>query len=122
MLLKISALYLWYFILVFVLAVLGSTLPFLQEGTLLGDILIRRPYQWDFEFMFTMLFAVWGIFLWKESKTPQKNSIFISFTGWAFVTQAISMIILALLRTHETSHFILDSIPWFMLGIFLLRK
>ena len=121
MLLKISALFLWYLTFVFFLIILGANAPFLKEGTLLGDILIRRPYQWDFELMFSVLYFVWGLFLWKASKEATKNSLFISFTGVAFITQAIIMIIMAFLRTGEALHFVLDSIPWFILGFLLLR-
>ncbi|GEM_PF-2962594 len=122
MLLKICAIFLWYFTLVFLLAVFGSYIPLLKENTFLGDILIRRPYQFDFELMFTVLYFVWGIFLWKSSVNPNKNSNFVSFTAWAFLTQAIVMIVLAVLRTDETLHFVLDSIPWFILGTLLFRN
>ena len=100
----------------------GSNIPLLKENTFLGDILIRRPYQFDFELMFTVLYFVWGIFLWKFSKEPNKNSNFVSFTAWAFLTQAIVMIILAVFRTEEALHFVLDSIPWFILGTLLFRN
>ena len=122
MLLKISALFLWYFTLVFLLAVFGSNIPLLKEDTFLGDILIRRPYQFDFELMFTVLYFVWGIFLWKSSKESNKNSNFVSFTGWTFLTQAIVMVILAFLQSRESLHFIFDSIPWFILGALLFRS
>jgi len=63
-LIRVVAIYLWWFLIVFILAINSSKISWLTEGTHWGDALLRRPYAWDFELMFVVLFIVWGIFLW----------------------------------------------------------
>ncbi len=110
---KISALYLWWYVIVFILVVVDLKFGFLSETV--KNILARYPYQWDYEFMFTTLFFVWGVFLWKDSHLNK-------FSGYAFLTQGIVMIILGAIRENEMIHLFTDSILWIILGCLLLRQ
>ncbi|MCC6323439.1 hypothetical protein IT400_01460 [Candidatus Nomurabacteria bacterium] len=110
---KISALYLWWYGIVFILVVADLKLGFLSEG--LKNILARYPYQWDYELMFTILFFVWGIFLWKDFRLNK-------FSGYAFLTQGIVMVTLGIIRQNEIIHLFTDSILWIILGCLLLKQ
>ncbi len=115
--LKISAIFLWYFTPLFILIV---TSPFLfKQGTFWGDLIVRHPYQWDYELMFAGFYLVWGIFVWKTAKNPGNNLSFIKFTAWGFLANVVTNIIVGLLRTQELSHLVTDSIPWFGLGLLI---
>ena len=121
-LLKVTAIFLWYFVTLFFFLVwdLNRVDPFLKEGTLLGDMIVRHPYQWDFELFFAGLFLVWGIFLWKASKNTQKDCALIRFTGWAFLVHATTMIVVGVINSQDFIHLASDSIYWFILGSLLL--
>jgi hypothetical protein len=67
-----------------------------------------------------ILFAVWGVFLWKATLKPTGS--IVRFSALAFVTQGIATVILAFLRPDEMTHLLLDSTPWFILGIPLLTR
>lgn len=110
---KVGAVYLWWYTIVFILVVADMKLNFLSEG--IKNILARYPYQVDYELMFTVLFFVWGIFLWKDARL-------IKFSGYAFLTQGFVMIILGLFRQNEMVHLFTDSILWIVLGYLLLRQ
>lgn len=110
---KISALYLWWYVPVFILVVTDLKLSYLSET--IKNILARYPYAWDYELMFTVLFFVWGIFLWKDSKISR-------FSGYAFIAQGLVMIVLGLIRTNELTHLFIDSVAWFVLGYLLLKQ
>lgn len=110
---KISALYLWSYIPVFILVITDIKFGYLSEN--IKNILARYPYAWDFELMFTTLFAVWGIFLWKNNNLNK-------FSAYAFVTQGLVMILLGLFRLSEVAHLFTDSILWLILGFLLLRR
>ena len=110
---KIGAIYLWWYVGVFILVLTDLKLNFLTEG--IKNVLVRYPYQWDYELMFTILFFVWGIFLWK-------NIYLIKFSGYMFVSQGIVMIILGIIRENEMIHLFTDSILWIVLGFLLLKQ
>ncbi len=110
---KFSAIYLWWYVIVFILVIIDLKLNFLSEG--IKNILARYPYQWDYELMFATLFFTWGIFLWKDSRLNK-------FSGYAFLTQGLVMIILGLIRRNEIIHLFSDSILWFVLGYILLKQ
>ncbi len=120
--LKLTSIFLFYFVLLFVFITwdLNQTNSILEEGTTLGNLIIRYPYQWDFELFFAGLFLVWGISLWKSSKDVGKNSLMIGFTGWAFLVHAITMLIVGITKTEVLTHLATDSIPWFIFGILIL--
>lgn len=122
--LKVSALYLWYFTPLFLLIISNGS-HLLQQGTFLGNLIIRHPYQWDYELMFAGLYLVWGIFVWKASKNIENNLNLIKFTAWGFFAIIVTNIIVGLFRIHELAHLISDSIPWLLLGsliIYFIRK
>lgn len=106
-LIRLVAIYLWWFSIVFILAIGFSSISFLAEGTSLGDTLIRHPYQWDFELMFTVLFFIWGIFLWRSSTDIKSNKTFINFTAWALLTHGLVFITIGLLKPGILTHAIL---------------
>lgn len=115
---RLSALYLLWFVLVFSLVVTDLRWNYLSEG--IRNFLARYPFQWDYEFQFTVLFAVWGFFLWRAADQP--SGMMVRFSALAFVTQGIATVILALLRPGETTHLLLDSTPWLILGIPLMTS
>lgn len=119
--LKITAIFLWYFVALFFFIVwdLNRATPFFEKGTLLGDMVIRSPYQWDFELMFSGLFLIWGIYVWEAAKNPEQNKAIISFTAWGFLMHAVTMIIIGLIRQHELVHLANDSIYWFTISFFI---
>ena len=110
---KISAIYLWVYVFIIGLVIIDLQLGFLSES--IKNILARYPYQWDYELMFMALFFVWGVFLWKDSSLNK-------FSGYAFLTQGLVMIILGLMRQNEIIHLFSDSILWFVLGYILLKQ
>lgn len=118
---KISAIYLWYFTPLFLLIVSRVGNRLLQQGSLLGDLIIRYPYQWDYELMFAGFYLIWGIFLWKAAKDPAKNISFIKFTAYGFFANVATNLIVGLFRTEELVHLLTDSILWFMLACLMFR-
>ena len=122
MTLKTTAIFLWYFVALFFFIIwdINRVNPFFKEGSTLGDMMIRHPYQWDFELFFAGLFLVWGIFIWQAAKNPQKDSSIIKFTGWAFLIHAVTMIIVGFIRSQELIHLLNDSIYWFFLSFLIL--
>ena len=110
---KISAVYLWWFLIVFVLIVFDSYTPFLPQG--INSTLARYPYSWDYELMFVVLYSVWGVFLWKNKDLNR-------FSGFAFVAQGLTMIILGTIRKNEFIHLFSDSVLWIVLGFLLLKE
>lgn len=117
--LKISAIFLWYFTPLFLLIVsdIGSRL--FQENTFWGNLIVRHPYQWDYELMFAGFFLIWGIFVWKAARTPEKDLTFIKFTAWGFFAIVLTNILVGLFRTQDLIHLITDSIPWLVLGLLI---
>lgn len=113
--LRLTAVYLWYFTPAYILTVLGSV----SNLRVFGYSFVREPYQWDFELMFAILFLVWGIFTWIASRNPKEHILFVQFTAWALVTHAGVMVCLGFLRNGELLHFLVDSVPYFVLGIIL---
>ena len=122
--LKISAIFLWYFTPLFLLIVSDIGKHLFQENTFFGNLIVRFPYQWDYELMFAGFYLVWGIFVWKAAKNPENNLSLIKFTAWGFFANVAMNIIVGLFRTQELSHLLTDSIPWFVLGllIFIMAK
>ncbi len=120
-LIRLVSLYLWWFVIVFIFALLQSS-SFLAPGTFLGDFLIRQPYQWDFELMFTTLFFIWGIFLWKASTKINENRTLIIFSAWAFLTHGVVFIIIGLIQSNILVHAITDSLGWLAASTLLFRS
>ena len=58
--------------------------------------------------MFTAIFFVWGIFLWKASSSPAKNETFINFTIWATVAHLFAMLIIGLIKSGDLVHMLKD--------------
>src|SRR3989344_4276319 len=110
-LLRFVCLELWIFAAKVLLVIIGLSFnaPFIQEGHWLADILMRFPYRWDFETMIASIYMVWGTFLWKASREPEKNQSIIQFTIYANLLHGIVMLIQALLRTHETMRLLGDT-------------
>lgn len=119
--LKISAIYLWYFIPLFLLIVSDIGSHLFQQGTFFGNLIVRYPYQWDYELMFAGFYLVWGIFVWKAAKNPENNLSLIKFTAWGFFANVATNIIVGLLRTQELSHLATDSILWLVLGLLIFH-
>ena len=117
--LRFSAIFLWYFTPLFLLIISDTGTRLFQEGTTLGEAIIRRPYQWDYELMFAGFFLVWGIFIWKAAKNPKENSSFIKFTAWGFFAIVITNILVGVFKTRDLTHLTNDSILWFVLGLLI---
>ena len=116
--LRIAAFFLWYLSLLFLLIIwdVNASTPFLKKGTFVGDLIIRYPYQWDYELMFAGLFLVWGTFVWRASKNLQSNKTIIQFTAWGFLAHAMSMIVVGVIKTTDFAHLATDSTPWFIIS------
>ena len=119
--LKVSAIYLWYFTPLFFLIVSDIGNRLFEQGTFFGGLIIRYPYKWDYELMFAGFYFVWGIFVWKAAKNPENNVSLIKFTAWGFFANVAMNIIVGLFRTQELSHLATDSIPWFVLGLLIFH-
>lgn len=121
-LLKFVCLELWIFSAKVIVVIIGLALDaaFVQEGHFLGDILMRHPYRWDFETMIAAIYIVWGIFLWKASREPEKHSSLISFTIYANLFHGALMFVQALIRTHETTRLLGDTLHLFLPAAVLL--
>ncbi len=119
--LKISAIYLWYFTPLFLLIISDIGSHLFQQNTFFGNLIVRYPYQWDYELMFAGFYFVWGIFVWKATKNPENNLSLIKFTGWGFFANVATNIIVGLFRTEELSHLATDSIPWLVLGLLIFH-
>lgn len=117
--LKISAIFLCYFTPLFLFIVLDIGNWPLQPNSFFGDLIVRHPYQWDYELMFAGLYLVWGIFIWRASKNLGNNLMFIRFTAWGFFVNASTMVITGLLKTQELAHLAIDSIPWLALSFLM---
>ncbi len=117
-LLRLTALFLWYFVAIFLIISwdISNGSQLLQEGSFWGDLVVRHPYQWDFELFFAGLFLVWGVFIWKARRNIKANHSLIRFTGWAFIVHAVTMIIAGAVQTNDWFHLLHDSIYWLVLG------
>ena len=107
---KIAAVYLAWFVLVFLLVIFDLHSDFFAENT--RDFLARYPFAIDYELMFAALSAVWAYFLWMDKHLSL-------FSGVAFLSQAVAMAVLAI-GNVDTVHFFVDMIPWFILGVLLV--
>lgn len=106
--LKILAVFFWWYGVVFVLSVARlqgvdiSIVPFLDFR--------GETYAWDFEFMFTLIFLVWGSYLWRASREPEKHKLFIDFTITATTAHILAMLVIALIRSEDFWHLIGDAL------------
>ena len=121
--LKAAAIFLWYFVAIFFFIVwdINRENLILKEGSIFGEMMVRFPYQWDFELFFAGLFLVWGFYLWRATENTQKDSNFIKFTGWAFLIHAITMIVVGTIRSQDLVHLVTDSIYWFLFAFLILH-
>jgi hypothetical protein len=76
------------------------------------------------EQMISIIYIVWGVFLWRASKDPFKNSLFINFTIAANVAHFALMGVQSLVMAGEHAHLYGDvligfiviavlAVPWF---------
>jgi len=107
---KIAAAYLAWFVVTFLIVVLDLRFEFLSTDA--QNFFARYPFAIDYELMFTILFGVWAYFLWIDKRL-------VLFSGVAFLSQAIAMVILAV-GNVDTAHLLRDMIPWLLLGILLV--
>lgn len=116
--LRLLSLFFWWYLVVFLL----SVLPLL--GIAMPEWLIPEfrgaNYAWDFELMFTTIFAIWGVYLWKASKEPQKHLMFIDFTIVATLAHIGSMILVGYLRTEDLLHMLNDAVALTVPILFVL--
>ena len=106
--LKILAIFFWWYGVVFVLSVaplLGVSLPSILAPEYRGD-----AYAWDFELMFTLIFVVWGYYLWIASRTPEQHKLFIDFTIAATFAHIAGMLVIGLLRPDDFWHLLKDAV------------
>ncbi len=106
--LKILALFFWWYIVVFVLSVaplLGVQLPSALIPEFRG-----AEYAWDFELMFTLMFAVWGYYLWVASRVPEQHLFFTNFTIVATFAHILGMLVIGLIRPDDLMHLLIDAI------------
>lgn len=105
---RLMACALWWYVPVFVVSVLDALEVALPSS--ITPAFRGSQYQWDFELMFTLLFLVWGAFLWRSSKSPQAHESFISFSVWAAISQVAAMLVIGALRPAELLHLTRDAL------------
>ncbi len=106
LLLRLLALIFWYLSFIFV-----ATLVTLDDPSSIFQNTMRgSDYRWDYEAMFTAIYFVWGIFLWKAARNPEKHLSFIDFTIGANIVHAIVMTIVGFFREGEIYHLLTDSL------------
>lgn len=113
--LKILAIVFWSYTPIFILSVLpllGVSVPNFFFTEFRGE-----NYAWDFELMFSVIFLVWGFYLWKISENPLENLTFIDFTIWASVFHILAMLTIGFIRASDLSHMLKDAVA---LGVPLL--
>lgn len=114
--LKLFALLYWYLVAYFVAMLLSN-----QLGNNWLDFTMKGgEYRWDFEAFFTAIYLVWGVYLWKAAKNPEKSALFIKFTVWANFAHAFTMIVVGILRPDEFYHLLTDSIVFIVPSLALL--
>lgn len=119
--LKFLAIYFWSFTPVFILSLT------LLRDTPLGEVFVRTAQVegYQFEFLFALIFLVWGFFLWIASRKPKQNHFFIDFTIWASVVHLLWMVIMAVLQPLDSFHLLRDAvilaIPLCLVVYFRLR-
>jgi hypothetical protein len=106
--LRLLSLFFWWYLIVFVL----SVLPLLGVSTPVWLTLEFRgsSYVWDFELMFTAIFFVWGIFLWKAANSPKENKSLIRFTIWATAAHIATMLIIGVIQHNDLQHLLTDAL------------
>lgn len=122
--LKLLAWFFFWYTVVFILSVLpllGIELPSVFQPQFRG-----HAYVWDFELFFTAIYFVWGIFLWKASRTPRQHRFFIDFTICATFAHILAMLTVGLIRTTDLVHLLLDglalAIPLGLVTYFRLKS
>ncbi len=116
--LKILAIVFWFYIPIFILSVLpllGISTPNFFFTEFRGE-----NYAWDFELMFSAIFLVWGFYLWKVSKNPLENFIFIDFTIWATIFHILAMITIGLIKSSDLIHMLKDAVAMGLPLLFLI--
>lgn len=106
--LRILSLFFWWYLVVFVLSVLplvGINLPPWTVPAFRGE-----TYAWDFELLFTVIFVVWAIYLWKASQNLLANKTFIAFTIWATAAHILAMFLIGLIRPADLPHLAIDGL------------
>ena len=106
--LRLLAIFFWWYLVVFVLSILpllGVPIVTWLTPEFRGD-----NYAWDFELMFTAIFVVWGIFLWKAAGNLRENKSFIRFTIWATVAHIGAMLVIGTIRNEDLPHLLTDAI------------
>ncbi len=89
-----------------VLVVIDS--PIVAEGSLIASLLRWQPYNAAYFGMLVTIYTVWGIFLWKASRNPKEQILFIDFTIWANLAHAGIMLVFAIYREGELIHVVGD--------------
>ena len=83
-------------------------------------------YPWDYELMFTLIFAVWGGYLWKVAKQPKQYDLFIQFSIFATLAHIVGMLMVGLVHAEDLPHMIKDAvamgIPFVFVTYFYYRK
>lgn len=104
--LKLLALFFWWYIpnyIFLILSLFGIHLPLVPEFR------NNQLSAWDFELMFTAIFAVWGWYVWKAAQNPTKNLYFIDFTIWATVAHILTMVVVGLVVQNDLVHMLVDA-------------
>ena len=125
--LRICAVYLLLYVGSFLIVVVNSLLneALFPVDSVIGSVLARYPYAFDFEAMFAVLFFVWAVYLWRAADDIKQNSLFISFSGWALLTHGFVFVGLALFTGQDVWHFLRDSAHMIFFGIaqlYILRR
>lgn len=90
-------------------------------------LLILRLVRWGgvhggaehYELMISVIYVVWGVFLWRAADDPFKHTLFLDFTVAANVAHFGLMVVQGLMMPGEHIHLVGDvALGWFALVLF----
>lgn len=67
--------------------------PIVAPGGRLAPLLRFQPYNAHYESMMAAIYISWAVMLWRASRDPAKDLLFIDFTIWATAAHALVMLI-----------------------------
>lgn len=102
------------FVVFFVAALIGSATK-MSEPTLLYRLVGWGSVGDAEEQMISIVYIVWGVFLWKSAKDPLRNRLFIDFTLVANLAHFGLMAIQSVVMRGEHIHLIGDVLAGFVL-------
>jgi hypothetical protein len=102
------------FVVFFVLAIVGSVTKMTEPDLLYRLVGWADPGDAE-EQMISIVYIVWGVFLWMAAKDPLSHRLFLDFTLVANFAHFGLMAIQSLVMPHEHLHLVGDVLAGFVL-------